>query len=302
MVLFPKYQAFDDFSEKIFILLDLQSLNACQKVNKTWYDHVNDPKLWLKKCFMNKSRWLEEMSPKQTFQWTLANQQWNRLLKCLLQSESYNILQKDAIKCLKRLHCWLKYGKWKEKIPDIRELAPTSAAIDDGKLKLIKFILDHSKNIYQIENDKLEPVSDSVVIQIDRDIDTKKLNFWIMHAIFVAAAYNQYEILNYLIETYNIENPNKIREEYQNSPIVYAARYGNTKIVKLFMEYFCDSQELDKAAMVALKFRKYKTAWMINKTECFEDILLKIMHYFIIFPIIVLLITVGWLIYDNILT
>ena len=248
---------------------------------------------------MNKSRWLNKMDLKHTSEWTLAKQQWNRLLKCLRQSESYDTLQKDVIKSLKRLHRSLKKGKWKEKMPDLLELAPTFVAISKGKLELLKFILDNSKDIYEIENDELEPISDSVVIQIDwGDIDTTRMNVWIMHAIFVAAVCNQHEILNYLIETYKIENPNKIQEQYQNSPIVYAARYGNTKIVKLFMEYFCDSRELDKATKVALKFRKYKTAWMINKTECFEDILLKIMPYFIIFQIIVLLIIVGWAIFD----
>ena len=91
MVLFPKYNAIDDISEKIFIHLDLKSLNACQKVNKTWFEYVNDPKMWLKKCFMDKSRWLEKMDPALTSQWTLADQHWNRLIKYLFQSESYNV-------------------------------------------------------------------------------------------------------------------------------------------------------------------------------------------------------------------
>ena len=71
-------------------------------------------------------------------------------------------------------------------MPDLLELAPTFVAISKGKLELLKFILDNSKDIYEIENDELEPISDSVVIQIDlKDIDTTKMNLWIMHGIFL---------------------------------------------------------------------------------------------------------------------
>ena len=131
MVLFPKYQAFDDFSEKIFIHLDLKSLNACQRVNKAWYENVNkmvkNPETWLKKCFMNKSRWSNEMDLKQESQWTLARQRWDRLVRCLMKSESNVFLKRNVIECLKDLDQKLRFIKW-EKIPNFLELAPNHIA------------------------------------------------------------------------------------------------------------------------------------------------------------------------------
>ena len=118
MVLFPKYQAFDDFSEKIFIHLDLKSLNACQRVNKAWYENVNkmvkNPETWLKKCFMNKSRWSNEMDLKQESQWTLAKQHWDRLVRCLIKSESQDILKRNVNVCLKDLDQKLRFIKWEK--------------------------------------------------------------------------------------------------------------------------------------------------------------------------------------------
>ena len=281
MVLFPKYNAIDDISEKIFIHLDLKSLNACQKVNKTWFEYVNDPKMWLKKCFMDKSRWLEKMDRALTSQWTLADQHWNRLLKYLFQSESYNVLKKDVLECLKRLHRMLKRLKRKPNIPDLLPLAPTFVATSCGKLKFLKFILDNSEYIYKEENEEPESFSDSGVIQINFKEDHTKFKLWKLFAIFLAATYDQEEILRYLIEKCHIENPNNIREDYQNSPIVYAARFGNTKIVKFFMGYSCNSRQLNKAARRALEFGNYQTAWMINKMECFEHIFMRVAPYIV---------------------
>ena len=293
MGLFPKYQAFDDFSEKIFILLDLKSLNACQKVNKDWYEHVNDPKMWLKKCFMNKSRLLEKMNPKLTSQWTLAEQHWNRLLKHLFQSGSYNVLKKDVVECLKRLHRMLKHLKRKPNIPDLLPLAPTFVATSCGKLEFLKFILHNSEYIYKEENEEPQSFSDSGVIQINFKEDHTKVKLWKLFAIFLAATYDQEEILRYLIETCHIENPNDIREDYQNSPIVYAARFGNTKIVKFFMGYSCNIRQLDKAIEEALKSGNYQIAWMIDKMECVEYIFLRVAPYIITFLIIPLTILEG---------
>ena len=267
MVLFPKYQAFDDFSEKIFIHLDLKSLNACQRVNKAWFNHVNDPKMWLEKCFMDKSRWLE-MDLKLESHWTLARQQWDKFLKCLVKSESCEILKKEFILCLKS-HQKLRVTKWVG-IPNFSDLAPAFVAIGAGKLELLKFILDNSKSILGVEEPKDPLVG---FIQIDfEDLDATKMPTFpeiVAFAIFVAVLHKQEDILKYVIERYGIENLTNIQDQYQQTPIIYAAYWGgSTKMMTYLQDYTTDPDELFKATRIAVHYFKYNEAWMISPWEC----------------------------------
>ena len=272
MVLFPKYQAVDDFSEKIFIHLNLKSLNACQKVNKAWFDHVNDPKMWLEKCFMDKSRWLE-MDLKLESHWTLARQQWDKLLKCLVKSESCEILKKDFILSLKS-HQKLRVTKWVG-IPNFSDLAPAFVAIGAGKLELLKFILDNSKSILGVEEPKDPLVG---FIQIDfEDLDATKMPTFpeiVAFAIFVAVLHKQEDILKYVIERYGIENLTNIQDQHQQTPIIYAAYYGgSTKMIAYLQEYTTDPIELEKALYLAALCFRFHMIWMINPSRCVEEIL-----------------------------
>ena len=285
MALFKDFPTLNLLAEEIFLRLDLKSLFSCQLVNKSWNSFLANPRFWFRKALHEELQKYKSSRIDQDKLYQLANQHWLEVINAA--SENQLDLDLNMVKCLKKRLTYALKSLPSQKLPEYETTSPIFLASELGDLELVIDILKFTnpKNVLEIEN---APQSNTNLDHVSIQIDDGEAHPNVV-PIHKAAKNGHLEVMEFLIKTFDVKQPNHFVDNTNNTAMIYAAQNGHSHIVKHLMKY--PRNPNCEGWSIALQNGHYRSAFWLDKKKSISHVCEEVLSYLIMicFLIIVFL-------------